>query len=194
MFKSWGISAAGSASHWQCGGQGFESPMLHQDNVTINRHFLDLRKCLFILTECVYGTMRVLFRKNQGTFRYWRVPFSYPVICIFCCSSCSSGRFLCVISSQKIVKGYGMTEVGSATAMCLQNANKDAWPVAFIELHEDTQDPDTDMGKSTSGQLKNSLQKENDMGIPLLQKLYPNHFSGPVFLDRFFAFKYPSAY
>ena len=26
----WGISAAGSASHWQCGGQGFESPMLHQ--------------------------------------------------------------------------------------------------------------------------------------------------------------------
>ena len=118
-----------------------------------------------------------------------------------------------------------MTEVGSATAMCLQNANKDAWPVAFIELHEDTQDPDavieeiktlcdkkippcdtaadfiikeelphTDMGKSTSGQLKNSLQKENDMGIPLLQKIYPNHFSGPVFLDRFFAFKYPSAY
>ena len=25
----WGISAAGSAPHWQCGGQGFESPMLH---------------------------------------------------------------------------------------------------------------------------------------------------------------------
>ena len=25
-----GISAVGSASHWQCGGQGFESPMLHQ--------------------------------------------------------------------------------------------------------------------------------------------------------------------
>ncbi len=29
-FISWGISAVGSASHWQCGGQGFESPMLHQ--------------------------------------------------------------------------------------------------------------------------------------------------------------------
>ena len=25
-----GISAAGSAQHWQCWGQGFESPMLHQ--------------------------------------------------------------------------------------------------------------------------------------------------------------------
>ena len=25
-----GISAAGSAPHWQCGGQGFEPPMLHQ--------------------------------------------------------------------------------------------------------------------------------------------------------------------
>lgn len=28
----WGISAVGSAPHWQCGGQGFESPMLHQTN------------------------------------------------------------------------------------------------------------------------------------------------------------------
>ena len=26
-----GISAVGSASHWQCGGQGFKSPMLHQN-------------------------------------------------------------------------------------------------------------------------------------------------------------------
>ena len=25
----WGISAVGSAQHWQCWGQGFESPMLH---------------------------------------------------------------------------------------------------------------------------------------------------------------------
>ena len=30
MLKLWGISAAGSAQHWQCWGQGFESPMLHQ--------------------------------------------------------------------------------------------------------------------------------------------------------------------
>ena len=28
-----GISAAGSAQHWQCWGQGFESPMLHQNNI-----------------------------------------------------------------------------------------------------------------------------------------------------------------
>ena len=26
-----GISAAGSAQHWQCWGQEFESPMLHQE-------------------------------------------------------------------------------------------------------------------------------------------------------------------
>src|SRR5690348_7308561 len=26
---SWGCGAAGSAPHWQCGGQGFESPQLH---------------------------------------------------------------------------------------------------------------------------------------------------------------------
>ena len=26
----WGIGAVGSAPHWQCGGQEFEPPMLHQ--------------------------------------------------------------------------------------------------------------------------------------------------------------------
>lgn len=26
----WGVGAVGSASHWQCEGQGFESPTLHQ--------------------------------------------------------------------------------------------------------------------------------------------------------------------
>ena len=26
----WGVSAVGSAQHWQCWGQGFESPTLHQ--------------------------------------------------------------------------------------------------------------------------------------------------------------------
>ena len=28
-----GISAVGSAPHWQCGGQGFDSPILHQKTV-----------------------------------------------------------------------------------------------------------------------------------------------------------------
>ena len=28
---TWGISAVGSAQHWQCWGQGFKSPMLHQE-------------------------------------------------------------------------------------------------------------------------------------------------------------------
>ena len=31
----WGISAAGSARHWQCRGQGFKSPMLHQIRTAI---------------------------------------------------------------------------------------------------------------------------------------------------------------
>ena len=29
ILSAWGISAAGSAPHWQCGGRGFESHMLH---------------------------------------------------------------------------------------------------------------------------------------------------------------------
>ena len=41
----WGISAVGSASHWQCGGQGFESPMLHQ----IKKH--PQGGCFFISVE-----------------------------------------------------------------------------------------------------------------------------------------------
>ena len=28
----WGVSAVGSAQHWQCWGQGFESPTLHQES------------------------------------------------------------------------------------------------------------------------------------------------------------------
>ena len=31
-----GISAVGSAQHWQCWGQGFESPMLHQNTKTVD--------------------------------------------------------------------------------------------------------------------------------------------------------------
>ena len=34
----WGISAVGSAQHWQCWGQGFESPMLHQRHVAAPDH------------------------------------------------------------------------------------------------------------------------------------------------------------
>lgn len=32
----WGISAAGSASHWQCEGHGFESRMLHEEKSVDN--------------------------------------------------------------------------------------------------------------------------------------------------------------
>ena len=34
-----GISAVRSAPHWQCGGQGFESPMLHQKRAAPFRVF-----------------------------------------------------------------------------------------------------------------------------------------------------------
>ena len=32
-----GISAVGSAQHWQCWGQGFKSPMLHQKKDQVER-------------------------------------------------------------------------------------------------------------------------------------------------------------
>ena len=37
--RSWGISAAGSAQHWQCWGQRFESAMLHQNKSESVRRF-----------------------------------------------------------------------------------------------------------------------------------------------------------
>ena len=46
-----GISAVGSAPHWQCGGQGFKSPMLHciypmqhkyGDLAQLGEHLLDV--------------------------------------------------------------------------------------------------------------------------------------------------------
>ena len=36
----WGISAVGSAPQWHCGGQEFESLMLHQENLLRNQGVL----------------------------------------------------------------------------------------------------------------------------------------------------------
>ena len=46
----WGISAVGSAQHWQCWGQGFKSPMLHH-----RKHF---ERSAFLLY------VRILYRKR----------------------------------------------------------------------------------------------------------------------------------
>ena len=46
----WGISAVGSAQHWQCWGQGFKSPMLHH-----RKHF---ERSAFLLY------LRILYRKR----------------------------------------------------------------------------------------------------------------------------------
>ena len=39
MKKRWGISAVGSAPHWQCGGHGFKSRMLHLESLVFTRLF-----------------------------------------------------------------------------------------------------------------------------------------------------------
>lgn len=35
----WGVGAAGSARHWQCRGQGFESPTLHHKKTSLKEVF-----------------------------------------------------------------------------------------------------------------------------------------------------------
>lgn len=52
-----GISAVGSASHSHCEGQGFDSPMLHQNNITQT-----LLLCRWL---CHYGLAVISKRKNQ---------------------------------------------------------------------------------------------------------------------------------
>ena len=69
--QSWGISAAGSAPHWQCGGHGFESRMLHhfhdlESNVNaLLSRFSILGKSLFVLYLSFIGSER---RENAAFF------------------------------------------------------------------------------------------------------------------------------
>ena len=44
-----GVSAVGSAQHWQCWGQGFESPTLHQTQKAPLRCLLCLMKCISMM-------------------------------------------------------------------------------------------------------------------------------------------------
>ena len=66
----WGISAVGSAQHWQCWGQGFKSPMLHH-----RKHFE--RSAFFVLSP--YFISKTLKKstksgKNRQKMRkkYWQ--------------------------------------------------------------------------------------------------------------------------
>ena len=81
-----GISAVGSAQHWQCWGQGFESPMLHQSGIIRTRQMLSGSYCFFrgiILgfefPDKVYqqsGKIRAKFLRSDFLF-VERTPFSW---------------------------------------------------------------------------------------------------------------------
>ena len=66
-----GISAAGSAPHWQCGGHGFESRMLHHfhdlesDADALLSRFSFLGESLFVLYLSFIGSER---RENAAFF------------------------------------------------------------------------------------------------------------------------------
>ena len=63
-----GISAVGSAQHWQCWGQGFESPMLHQNSRSrSDREFLIIGVILKI------RNMILKEDENEGTAFAWKI-------------------------------------------------------------------------------------------------------------------------
>ena len=68
-----GISAVGSAQHWQCWGQEFESPMLHQINII--RTFIQSEMgsdLLYISRKLQIGK-----RKNGRTAEYGNPPICF---------------------------------------------------------------------------------------------------------------------
>ena len=58
-----GISAAGSASHWQCGGRGFESHMLHQSPKGVSLWGLFFTSSLF--TTNAFGALEVICNSEK---------------------------------------------------------------------------------------------------------------------------------
>ena len=64
-----GISAVGSASHWQCGGQGFKSPMLHQKSRHKRGGFFHPRKIYRNPYYCrkQYKQKEILFAASAGS-------------------------------------------------------------------------------------------------------------------------------
>lgn len=66
---SWGISAAGSASHSHCGGRGFESPMLHQNIKSVLRNqggFLFFKKVYSF--SHIYGIIKLKMYQTSQTY------------------------------------------------------------------------------------------------------------------------------
>ena len=59
----WGISAVGSAPHWQCGGQGFESPMLHQKIPGLEPWYFFASQGFEPLTSC---SKSLIWEKQSG--------------------------------------------------------------------------------------------------------------------------------
>ncbi len=55
-----GISAVGSAQHWQCWGQGFKSPMLHH-----KKHFFEVLFCFSCINFDRYTAQIDKKRKNR---------------------------------------------------------------------------------------------------------------------------------
>ena len=69
----WGISAAGSALHWQCRGHGFEPRMLHQiTQIKASQRSSALRLCgkceVFDLFHATCGNSRALLLFSTGCF------------------------------------------------------------------------------------------------------------------------------
>ena len=61
----WGVSAVGSAQHWQCWGQGFESPTLHQES-----HVKAWDFSFSVFLEFVLKQLLILQKSTVARFRF----------------------------------------------------------------------------------------------------------------------------
>ena len=60
---AWGISAVGSASHWQCGGHGFKSRILHHKKrpCHVTRSFIISKRSIFAIHVLLEEFLLTLF-------------------------------------------------------------------------------------------------------------------------------------
>ena len=86
LYQPWGISAVGSAPHWQCGGHGFESRMLHQKEKPPTRRFFFLYfSLLSLLSSLLSAVLWRLFQIREKREK-WKVSVSASPMYIFSAS------------------------------------------------------------------------------------------------------------
>ena len=85
-FICWGYSSAGRAPHWQCGGQGFESPYLHHNKFCIKKresHLINGNPAFSIFRQSLLNFTKkddLLYQLNNLIYKVLRVELLFALL------------------------------------------------------------------------------------------------------------------